>query len=85
MWEFFLSPPLRAYYILVSLHDAKYSKAYYPRRWVAILSLLSFALYGCCVMLSKVIPNKCVVFLKHSYTSRFTAGVYGDRKEWILT
>ena len=48
-------------------HDAKYSKADYPRRWVAILSLVFFTLYGCCVMLSKVIPNKCVVFLKDSY------------------
>ena len=48
-------------------HDAKYSKADYPRRWVAILSLVSFTLYGCCVMLSKVIPNNCVVCLKDSY------------------
>ena len=53
--------------LLVSLHDAKYSKAYYLRRCIAILSLLFFALYGCCVMLSKVIPNKCVVFLKDRY------------------
>ena len=55
-------------YLLVdSRHDATYSKANYPRRWVATLSLLSFTLYGCCLMLSKVIPNKCVVFLKDSY------------------
>ena len=48
-------------------HDATYSKANYPRRYIATLSLLSFTLYGCCVMLSKVIPNKCVVCLKDSY------------------
>ena len=48
-------------------HDAKYSKANYPRRYIAAVSLLSFTLYGSCVMLRKVIPNKCVVFLKDSY------------------
>ena len=48
-------------------HDTKYSKANYPRRYIAAVSLLSFTLYGCCVMLSKVIPNKCVVFLKDRY------------------
>ena len=48
-------------------HDAKYSKANYPRRCIAILSLFSFTLYDCCVMLSKVIPNKCVVLFKDSY------------------
>ena len=54
-------------WLIESFHDDGYSKANYPRRYVAILSILSFTLYGCCVMLSKVIPNKCVVFLKDSY------------------
>ena len=53
--------------LINSGHDAKYSKANYPRRYIAAVSFLSFTLYGCCVMLSKVIPNKCVVFLKDRY------------------
>ena len=47
--------------------DASVSTSHVPKIIITNLSTLSFILYGCCVMLSKVIPNKCVVFLKDSY------------------
>ena len=51
-------------WVLESLHYAKFSEAI---RYISLLNLVFFTLYGCYVMLSKVIPNKCVVFLKDSY------------------
>ena len=47
--------------------DASVSTSHVPKIIITNLSTLSFILYGCCVMLSKVIPNKCVVFFKDSY------------------
>ena len=51
-----------------SILDAGLSKSNAPvNAIIGDLTILVFSLYGCCVMLSKLIPNKCVVFLKDSY------------------
>ena len=52
--------------IAKSGHDASISNST-PRTIISGVCVSSFSLYGCCVMLSKVIPDKCVVFLKDGY------------------
>ena len=47
--------------------DASLSTSHVPKNIITTLSTLSFTLYGCCSLLGKVIPKKCVVFLKDSY------------------
>ena len=47
--------------------DSSLSTSHVPKIIIISLSTLSFTLYGCYVLLHKVIPNKCVVFLKDSY------------------
>ena len=47
--------------------DSSISTFRVPKIIMTYLSTLFFTLYGCYVLLRKVIPNKCVVFLKDSY------------------
>ena len=47
--------------------DASHSTSHIPRGIITVFVISVLFFYGCCVMLSKVIPNKCVVFLKDSY------------------
>ena len=47
--------------------DASRATADIPSKIITVFATSALFFYGCCVMLSKVIPNKCVVFLKDSY------------------
>ena len=55
------------YLLEESEQNASRFTANIPTGIIASFVVIAFLLYGSCVMLSKVIPNKCVVFLKDSY------------------